>query len=160
MWCGASREPRQARRCPPWGGLPRSRCVPVTRRPPAPEGPSNGRCRLNPELPGPHVSALLANLTLSSDGSLDHRDMLEGRGDDKGQDSELPECARQPPPPSPPQIAGPVGPGSPFGTGQIQSNVWQFCFRDRAVRSRRASRRRAMSAAVSARGPAEQVPVL
>lgn len=53
---------------------------------------------LNPELPGQYVSALLANLTLSSNGSLDHRDMLEGRDDDKGQDNEIPEFARQPSP--------------------------------------------------------------
>lgn len=54
---------------------------------------------LNAELPGQYVSALLADLTLSSDGSLDHRDMLEGQGDDKGQDDEMPEFARQPLPP-------------------------------------------------------------
>lgn len=39
-----------------------------------------------------------ANLTLSSNGSLDHRDMLEGRDGAKGQDSEIPVFAGQPSP--------------------------------------------------------------
>lgn len=70
---------------------------------------------LNAELPGQYVSALLADLTLSSDGSLDHRDMLEGQGDDKGQDDEMPEFARQPLPPlRPPQITRPRRARQPF----------------------------------------------
>lgn len=102
---------------------------------------------LNAELPGQYVSALLPDLTLSSDGSLDHRDMLEGQGDDKGQDDEMPEFARQPLPPfAPHRSHGPVGPGSPFGIWQIHSNVWKFCFRNRHVRSHRATCRWAVSA--------------
>ena len=45
---------------------------------------------LNSEIAGQYISTLLANLTLSSNGSLDHLDMLEGRDDDKGQDNEIP----------------------------------------------------------------------
>lgn len=117
------------------------------RKLPPPPGLSDGRCMLNAELPGQYVSALLADLTLSSDGSLDHRDMLEGQGDDKGQDDEMPEFARQPLPPfAPHRSHGPVGPGSPFGIWQIHSNVWKFCFRNRHVRSHRATCRWAVSA--------------
>lgn len=74
---------------------------------------------LNAELPGQYVSALLADLTLSSDGSLDHRDMLEGQGDDKGQDDEMPEFARQPLPPSPPtDHTAPSGPAALSESGR------------------------------------------
>lgn len=46
---------------------------------------------LNSEITGQHISSLPANLTLSSNGPLDHPDMLEGCDDDRGQDSETPE---------------------------------------------------------------------
>lgn len=49
---------------------------------------------LNSEIAGQYISTLLANLTLSSNGSLDHPDMLEGRDDDKGQDNEIPKFGK------------------------------------------------------------------
>lgn len=49
---------------------------------------------LNSEITGQYISTLLANLTLSSNGSLDHPDMLEGRDDDKGQDNEIPKFGK------------------------------------------------------------------
>lgn len=51
---------------------------------------------LNSEITGQYISTLLANLTLSSNGPLDHPDMLEGRDDDKGQDNEIPKFGRLP----------------------------------------------------------------
>lgn len=49
---------------------------------------------LNSEITGQYISAFLANLTLSSNGSLDHPDMLEGQDDDKVQDSEMPKFGK------------------------------------------------------------------
>lgn len=45
---------------------------------------------LNYEITGQHISSLPANLTLSSNGPLDHPDMLEGCDDDRGQDRKTP----------------------------------------------------------------------
>lgn len=44
---------------------------------------------LNSEITGQYISTLLANLTLSSNGSLDHPDKLEGLNDNKVQDNEM-----------------------------------------------------------------------
>lgn len=49
---------------------------------------------LNSEIAGQYISTLPANLTLSSNGSLDHPDILEGRDDDKGQDNEIPKFGK------------------------------------------------------------------
>lgn len=51
---------------------------------------------LNSGITGQYISTFLANLTLSSNGSLDHPDMLEGRDDDKVQDNEMPKCGKLP----------------------------------------------------------------
>lgn len=43
---------------------------------------------LNSKITGQYILALLTNLTLTSNGSLDHPDLLEGQDDDKLQNSE------------------------------------------------------------------------
>lgn len=58
------------------------------------EVPERVNCALSSEITGPYISTLLANLTLSSNGSLDHPDTQEGRDDDKGRDNEIPEFGK------------------------------------------------------------------